>query len=60
MTLTQAAAALPAQAQADLMSLEPIKRAAILRVLTENPDIKGRSRREVTNPPLRGSRKHPW
>lgn len=60
MTLAQTAAALPREAQTDLASLTPAKRAAILRILVENGDNKGRSRREVTTPPTRGSRKHPW
>lgn len=60
MDITQYIQTLNPQARADLEAMDPAKKRALARILLEHPDFKGRSRREVTNPPLRGSRRYPW
>lgn len=51
---------LPEQARQDLAKLPVVLRKEIEKVYRAHPDTKGRSRVEVTNPPMAGSRKHPW
>jgi len=59
MTTNQYAATLEQSARADFERMSPCQRAALMRAIRENPDNRGRGR-EITMPPMRGSRKHPW
>jgi hypothetical protein len=60
MTAMAYASSLEGEARRDFERMDPSERQALLRIVRENHDNRGRSRREVTTPPLRGSRKHPW